>query len=94
MECASTNVDKNRLYLIKTVDATVSVCAPCTGVTLSTTSMNFNTHPLTVIATLMQDSRFCQDDLRSPTQVENGTHVQSACSIVSLKMWELFKSAN
>ena len=40
--------------------------------------INFNTHPLTVIATLMQDSRFCQDDLRSPTQVENGRHVQSA----------------
>ena len=63
--------------------ATVSVCIPCNVVLLSTTSVNFNTPPLTMIALLMQNTRakrgrtnklpflkFCHDDLRSPTQVE------------------------
>ena len=34
----------------------LSVCAPCNVVSLSTTSVNLNTHALTVIATLIQDS--------------------------------------
>ena len=45
--------DRNRyLHLIKTegLKATVSVCTSCTVVSLSTTSLNFNTPTLTVTA--------------------------------------------
>ena len=51
MTRTDTTLDQDR----KT-DAAVSVCAPCNVVTLSGTIVNFNTPPLTVIATLMQDS--------------------------------------